>query len=219
MDNCSASAVESKHLDVKSGSALTNSKEDWLIQLLLREKRSDDTRVMSAALGQTEHVNGSRGIVSSYTMLSKFQQCTRQLDTRARLDSLWRNHQVLLLDCLGDKNNPWITGNPSGDMTHLSFALAKYVQDTLWREVSWIPAPSTQRADRLDMDMLGKLLKLVIDWDSSRARGGELAIYNNLVISVPVDEEWLQVRLWWTCVGMNHGTQEYFVGGRYDKGA
>jgi hypothetical protein len=74
-------------------------------------------------------------------------------------------------------------------MTHLSFALAKYVQDTLWREVSWIPAPSTQRADRLDMDMLGQLLKLVIDWDSSRARGGELAIYNNLVISVPVDEE------------------------------
>ena len=113
MDNCSASAVESKHLDVKSGSELTNSKEDWLIQLLLREKRSDDTRVMSAALGQTEHVNGSRGIVSSYTMLSKFQQCTRQLGTRARLDSRWRNHQVLLLDCLGDKNNPWITGNPS----------------------------------------------------------------------------------------------------------
>ena len=34
-----------------------------------------------------------------------------------------------------------------------------------------------------------KLLKLVIDWDASRARGGELAIYNNLVISVPVDEE------------------------------
>ena len=67
--------------------------------------------------------------------------------------------------------------------------------------------------------MLSKLLKLVIDWDGSRARGGELAIYNNLVISVPVDEEWLQVRLWWTCVVMNHGTQEYFVGGRYDKGA
>jgi hypothetical protein len=44
------------------------------------------------------------------------------------------------------------------------------------------------------MDMLGQLLKLVIDGDSSRARGGELAIYNNLVISVPVDEEWLQVQ-------------------------
>jgi hypothetical protein len=127
--------------------------------------------------------------------MSKFQECTREFGTRAQLDSRWRNNQVLLLDCLGDKKNPWITGNPSKDMTHLSFALAKYVQDTLWREVEWIPAPSAQRVDRLDMDMLGKLLKLVIDWDASRARGGELAIYNNLVISVPGDEECSQVLL------------------------
>ncbi len=195
MDNCSVSAVESKHLDVKSGAALTNGKEDWLIQLLLREKRSDDTRVMSSAWGQTVHLNRGRGIVSPYTILSKFQECTRELGTRAQIDSRWRNNQVLLLDCLGDKKNPWITGNPSRDMTHLSFALAKYVQDTLWREVEWIPAPSAQRVDRLDMDTLGKLLKLVIDWDASRARGGELAIYNNLVISVPGDEECSQVRL------------------------
>jgi hypothetical protein len=143
-----------------------------------------------------------------YTLLSKFQECTRELGTRARLDSRWRNHQVLLLDCLDDKKNPWIAGNPSGDMTHLSFALAKYVQDTLWREVSWIPAPSAQRADRLDMHMLGKLLKLVIDWDPSRARGGELAIYNNLVISVPGDEECSKVRLLWSSVVMSDGTQE-----------
>ncbi len=195
MDNCSGSAVESKHLDVKSGASLTNGKEDWLIQLLLREKHSDDTRVMSGALGQTVHLNRGRVIVSPYTLILKFQECTREFGTRAQLDSQWRNNQVLLLDCLGDKQNPWITGNPSGDMTHLSFALAKYVQDTLWREVSWIPAPSAQRVDRLDMDMLGKLLKLVIDWDDSRARGGELAIYNNLVISVPGDEECSQVCL------------------------
>ena len=98
--------------------------------------------VMSTALGQTVHLNRGRGIVSPYTILSKFQEYTRELGTRARLDSRWRNNQVLLLDCLDDKKNPWITGNPIGDMTHLSFALAKYVQDTLWREVSWIPAPS-----------------------------------------------------------------------------
>ena len=58
------------------------------------------------------------------------------------------------------------------------------------------------------MDMLGKLLKLVIDWDASRAREGELAIYNNLVISVPGDEECSQVRLLWSCVVMNDGTQD-----------
>jgi hypothetical protein len=34
-----------------------------------------------------------------------------------------------------------------------------------------------------------------IDWDASRARGGELAIYNNLVISVPGDEDCSKVRL------------------------
>ena len=62
MDNCSASAVESKHLDVKSGAALTNGKEDWLIQLLLREKCSDDTRVMSGALGQTVHLNRGKKV-------------------------------------------------------------------------------------------------------------------------------------------------------------
>jgi hypothetical protein len=56
--------------------------------------------------------------------------------------------------------------------------------------------------------MIGKLLKLVIDWDASRAREGELAIYNNLVISVPGDEECSQVRLLWSCVVMNDGTQD-----------
>jgi len=196
MDNCLASAVESKHLDVKSGAVRTNNKEDWLVQLLLQEKHSDNTHVMSAACGVQVHVmRGRGGNVSPYRLLSKSQECTRELGTQAQHNSHWCNNQILLIDCLGDKKNPWITGNPSSDMTHLSFALAKYVQDTLWREVSWIPAPSTQRADRLDMDMLGQLLKLVIDWDSSRARGGELAIYNNLVISVPVDEECSQVCL------------------------
>jgi len=79
-------------------------------------------------------------------------------------------------------------------MTHLVFALAKYVQDTMWSEASWIPAPSAKRVDQLDIDMLGNLLKLVIDWDQSRVRGGDLAIYNNLVISVPGDEEWSKAR-------------------------
>jgi hypothetical protein len=73
-------------------------------------------------------------------------------------------------------------------MPHLPFALETYVQDTMWSKVSWIPAPSAKRVDQLDMDMLGKLLRLMIDWDPSRVMG-ELAIYNNLVIPVQGDEE------------------------------
>ena len=120
MDNCSASAVESKHLDVKSGAVRTNCKEDWLVQLLLREKHSDDTRVMSAACGVSVHVmRGRLSNVSPYTFLSKSQECTRELGTRSQHNSQWCNNQMLLFDCLGDKKNHWITGNPCADMPHL----------------------------------------------------------------------------------------------------
>jgi hypothetical protein len=111
--------------------------------------------------------------------------------TRARAHNNGRKATVLLMAGLADKTNPWIKGNPVGDMPHLAFALAKYVQDTMCCTVSWVPAPSHDRIDRLDIKLLRDLLQHVIVCDPKQARDGELAIYNNLRISVPgdVDQE------------------------------
>jgi hypothetical protein len=92
----------------------------------------------------------------------------------------------LLLDCfLADKTNPWIQGHPDGDMAHLPHTLAKYVQDAMWHIVQWIPAPSVDRADKLDAQQLRDLLRLVVAWDPRKPKDGELAICNSLRISVP----------------------------------
>ena len=185
-DNCSASPLESKHLDVKRGSEHTNSKHNWLIQVLLRSKRGDDGIVLSNSSGEAVRGAGAKvrpRQITCPTLLSRFQHCTRQLAPRAR-DSA-RRATVLLLDCLADKTNPWIQGNPGGDMAHLPHTLAKYVQDTMWRTVQWIPAPSIDRRDQLDTNELRDLLLLVTAWDPSKPRDGELAIYNSLRIAVP----------------------------------
>jgi hypothetical protein len=61
---------------------------------------------------------------------------------------------------------------------------------------------------RLDIRELGKLLKLVIDWDHKKVRGGELAKYNNLHIAVPGLEEYDKVRCGMHCCsGLNVGVR------------
>lgn len=178
--------MESRYLDVKSGAGLTNGKQDWLIQLLLREKRRDDAKVLSSSVGGGgQDVPGRQRDVTPYTLLSQYQKCTRRLVSRACASDSGRKPTVLLLDTLADPSNPWIQGNPGGDIVHLPYALAKYVQDIMWRTVSWVSAPSDDRSDMLDMKQLRDLLMLVIAWDPKHPRNGELAIYNSLRISLP----------------------------------
>jgi hypothetical protein len=183
LDNCSASPLESRHLDVKSGSEHTNGKRNWLIQVLLREKRGDDCRVIAGAMGGVDKARKRK--VSSCTLLSEFQRCTRRLDTPTFDRDSGRQRTVLLLECLADKTNPWIQGNPGGDIAHLPETLAKYVQDLMWRVVKWVPAPSMDRGDMLDTKQLRDLLQLVVAWDSRKPNNGQLAIYNTLRIEVP----------------------------------
>ena len=180
--------MEAKHLDVKSGALSTNGKEDWLVQLLQREKRQDNAGVICASLSVTGRDSKLRPSVSTYTLLHHFQKCTRALGTPARDNSRSRHNAVLLLDALADKSSPWLTGNPGGDLKHLPYALANFVQDQMYNTVPWIPAPSAHRVDKLDPQMFRKLLKLVIDWDTSKGRGGQLSVFINLVITVPGHE-------------------------------
>jgi hypothetical protein len=151
--------VEAKHLDVKSGALSTNGKEDWLVQLLQREKRQDDAGIFGASLRVTGRDTLLRPSVSTYVLLRHFQECTRALGTPARDNSRSRHNAVLLLDALADNSSPWLTGNPGGDLRHLPYALAKFVQDQMYNTVAWIPTPSTHHVDRLDPQMFSKLLK------------------------------------------------------------
>ncbi len=183
LDNCSASPLESRHLDVKSGSEHTNGKHNWLIQVLLREKQGDDCRVIARPMVAVAKVRKRK--ISSRTLLSEFQRCTRRLDTPTCDRDSGRQRTVLLLECLADKTNPWIQGNPGGDIAHLPQTLAKYVQDVMWRVVKWVPAPSMDRADKLDTMQLRDLLQLVVAWDPRKPKDGQLAIYNTLRIAVP----------------------------------
>ena len=86
---------------------------------------------------------------------------------------------------MADNSNPWIQGNPGGDIAHLPETLAKYVQDLMWRVVKWVPAPTMDRADMLDTMQLRDLLQLVVAWDPRKPKDGQLAIYNTLRIAVP----------------------------------
>ena len=57
--------------------------------------------------------------------------------------------------------------------------------DVMWRVVEWVPAPSMDRADKLDTMELRDLLQLVVAWDTRKPKDGQLAIYNSLRIAVP----------------------------------
>ena len=53
--NCSAGPTENKHLDVKVDASLTNQRSDWLLQILLRQKRIDDVGGLSEEHGLFEN--------------------------------------------------------------------------------------------------------------------------------------------------------------------
>jgi hypothetical protein len=63
-----------------------------------------------------------------------------------------------------------------------------HVQDRTNRAIRSGAIPISHRVDKLDPQMFRKLLKLVIDWDTSKGRGGQLSVFNNLVITVPGHE-------------------------------
>jgi hypothetical protein len=88
----------------------------------------DDASCLSALLGLGVEDIGAKKRqhnVSSCTLLSKFQDYTRRLCTRTPNHNSVRQDTMLLLDCLANTTNPWIQGNPIGDMAHLPRALAK----------------------------------------------------------------------------------------------
>ena len=192
-DNCSAAPVEAKHLDVKADAAATNQKHGWLVQMLLREKRLDDAAHIAAVGGddanEPAHREGASacqgdGPLPIWTLVVEWQHSTRTMG--ARCTDSRRTPQTLELSSLASPQGAWTRHNPSGDMAQLPYAIAKYVQDRLWNSVEWIPAPS---ADKLDMQLLHRLMSMVLPWQPlvrrrSQNGYGQLAIYNSICIGV-----------------------------------
>jgi hypothetical protein len=186
-NNTSAQALEGKHLHIKSAAEMTNQRSTWLLQILLREKRMDDT-AYEAATG-TPGIGGAsceRGEQTStrdfcvWPLLMRFRETVRILGARAKLgDKTWF---VMDLAALAWRQSVWLKQDVYGDMEDLAYTMAKYLQDDLSRVVPAMPSPSNEKDKRLTAMEMHQILKHVQPFQQHPARRGHLAVYNHIRI-------------------------------------
>ena len=165
---------------------MTNQKASWCMQILVREKRQDDVASASATFGADDedstNKNQSTRHACIWSLVEDYKSCSRVLG--ARVYTAHRTKLTLDLASFAMRDSIWTTADANGDMPDLPYALAKYLQDLLYKVVEYIPTPSQQR---LDADMLFKILGHVRPYGHQGAAEStsQLAIFSHIKITHP----------------------------------
>jgi hypothetical protein len=212
-DNFSACVIEARHLDIKKAFGLTNQKEGWQVQVLLREKRLDDARAATRAAGGQQARQGADCNVSArhsyqWAIIEHWLECRKVLGARVTLKSV-RQPLTLDLASLALPTCIWRVKDAYGDIQWLPYALAKYVQDALHGTVQNIPTPSSAP---LDADLLHKFLRHVRPYLTARnavQRFAEIAVFSHLRIEHPTTNTHVRVLVLCSCCADHHVTKEH----------
>ena len=171
---------------IKADFAKTNQKEDWQVQVLMREKRIDDAKAASRIVGGGDGVGRQASSRHSYqwAIIEHWQDCAKTLGARVMLKSA---RQALTLDLasLALPTCIWLQRDALGDIRRLPYALAKYVQDTLHMTVDAIPTTSDAP---LDLETLHGFLKHVRPYlvaHNAVQKYAEIAVFSHLRIEHP----------------------------------
>jgi len=184
-NNTSAQPVEGKHQHINSDAQMTNQRSSWLLQILLREKRMDDTASEAATVARTKGgVACDDGAKMStreffvWPLVVRFRETVRILGARAQLpDRTWF---VMDIAALAWRQSVWLKQDVHGDMQDLAYTMAKFCQDDLWRVAPDIPSPSNEKDKRLTAMEMHEILQHVRPFHKHHA--GHLAIYNHIRI-------------------------------------
>ena len=197
--NCSAGPTENKHLDVKVDASLTNQRTDWLLQILLRQKRIDDVGGLSEEHGLFENtgvLERKNGVASARekrkalaSVFAQHCQCSKTLKSRATYENE-RDEMTLNILAFASSDCFWSLQDASGHLQHLPKTLASHIQVLCHKHITEIPAP--QIGQQLDISIWHGFLKMVLrPWRTAMTVStGNLAVYNQLTIQSPdVDTE------------------------------
>ena len=189
VDNASAQQIEAKHLDIKKDYGMTNQKEGWQVQVLMREKSMLDAGAASRDCGGRQARHGADQHASSrhsyqWAIVEHWQQCRRVLGARVILKSA-RQPLTLDLAALALPTCVWLERDAYSDIHWLPYALAKYVEDCFHGTVKNIPTPS---GAALDAEVLHRFLEHVRPYlraNNAVQKHAQLAVFSHLRISHP----------------------------------
>ena len=186
VDNVTAEAIEAAHLRCKADFAMTNQKEGWQVQVLLRVMRQDQAEAASRIVGGRDGVDGKALSLHNYqwAIVERWQETAKVLGARVMLKSV-RKALTLDLASLALPSSIWRVRDAHGDIRRLPYALAKYVQDALHETVEGIPTPS---AAPLDLDTLHGFHKHVRPYlltNNAVQKFAEIAVFSHIRIEHP----------------------------------
>lgn len=171
---------------IKIGFAQTNQKEGWQVQVLMREKRLDDAAAASRMVGGREGVHRQASSLHSHqwAIIEHWRECAKVLGARVKLKSA-RQDLTLDLASLALRGCIWRVCDAHGDILHLPYALAKYVQDTLHETVDDMPTPSAAPLDLATLHGFNRHVRPYLQCRSATQACAEIAVFSHIRIQHP----------------------------------
>jgi hypothetical protein len=214
VDNVTAEAIEAAHLRIKADFAMTNQKEGWQVQVLLRAIRQVQAEAASRIVGGRDGVDGKASSLHNYqwAIVEHWQETAKVLGARVMLKSV-RKALTLDLASLALPSSIWRVRDAHGDIRRLPYALAKYVQDALHETVEGIPTPS---AAPLDLDTLHGFLRHVRPYHLANNAGekfAEIVVFSHIRIEHPTTNTHVRLprQACAMCAGGEHEREAYML--------